>query len=129
MCAPAGSTGGSEAIFADDLNVFKLFDLLTSLEDVTDNLSECRKRVHAWGCANRVSFDASKKHLVVLHPSDHHGEPFKLLGLMIDLDLRMHTAVDQLLSKIRPKCNAILRTQAYYNTAELIQQYKPISGV
>ena len=103
---------------------FQFFVLLTSLEDVIDNLSACRKRVHAWGCANRVSFDASKEHLVVLHPSDHHGEPFKLLGLMIDLDLRMHTAVDQLLSKIRPKCNAILRTQAYYNTAELIQQYK-----
>ena len=36
----------------------------------------------------------------------------------------MHTAIDQLLSKIRPKCNAILRTQAYYSTVELIQQYK-----
>ena len=90
VCASASSTGGNEAVFADDLNVFKLFDLLTSLEDVTDNLSECRRRVHAWGCANRVSFDASKEHLVVLHPSEHQGEPFKLLGLMIDLDLNAY---------------------------------------
>ena len=66
----------------------------------------------------------TKEHLVVLHPSDHHGESFKLLGLMVDLDLRMHTAIDQLLSKIRPKSTAILRTRGYYNVPELLNQYK-----
>ena len=76
-------------------------------------LSDCRRRVHSWGVANRVSFDPAKEHLVVIHPSQSHGEPFKLLGLMIDLDLRMHTAIDQLLSKIRAKSTAILRTRAY----------------
>ena len=43
---------------------------------------------------------------------------------MIDLDLRMHTAIDQLLSKIRPKSTAILRTRGYYSNAELLSQYK-----
>ena len=43
---------------------------------------------------------------------------------MIDLDLRMHSVIDQLLSKIRPKSIAILRTRAYYSDVELIQQYK-----
>ena len=43
---------------------------------------------------------------------------------MIDLDLRMHTCIDQLLAKIRPKSTAILRTQAYYSIPELIHQYK-----
>ena len=62
--------------------------------------------------------------MVILHPDEHHGDPFKLLGLMIDLDLRMHTCIDQLLSKIRPKCTAILRTRAYYSVTELIGQYK-----
>ena len=76
------------------------------------------------GKANRVAFDPSKEHLVVMHPSEFDGEPFKLLGCLIDLDLRMHSAVDQLLSQIRPKSTAILRTQAYYSTAELIMQYK-----
>ena len=47
-----------------------------------------------------------------------------MLGLMIDLDLRMHSAIDQLLSKIRPKSTAILRTRAYYSDSELLQQYK-----
>ena len=43
---------------------------------------------------------------------------------MIDLDLRMHTAIDQLLSKIRPKSTAILRTRGYYSAPELLNQYK-----
>ena len=43
---------------------------------------------------------------------------------MIDPDLRMHSAIDQLLAKIRPKCTAILRTRAYYDIPELISQYK-----
>ena len=87
-------------------------------------LTECRQRVHSWGRANRVSFDAGKEHLVVLHPSAFSGDPFRLLGLMIDLDLRMHTAIEQLLSKIRPKSTAILRTRGYYNTSQLLNQYK-----
>ena len=73
---------------------------------------------------NRVSFDASKEHLIVLHPSLGHGESFKLLGCMMDTDLRMQSAIEQLLGKVRPKITAILRTRSYYNTSELICQFK-----
>ena len=121
---PAKSTGRQEAMFANDLNVFQLFDRLAPLDECTSKLSECRRQVHNWGRANRVSFDAGKEHLVILHPSEWHGEAFKLLGCMIDLDLRMQTCIDQLLNKIRPKSTAILRTRAYYNVPELINQYK-----
>ena len=124
VCEPAAEDGGREAIFADDLNVFKLFDRLLPLPDMMQSLDDCRQRVHAWGKVNRVIFDAAKEHLVVIHPRDSHGEPFKLLGLMIDLDLRMHSAIDQLLAKIRPKSTAILRTRAYYSIDDLITQYK-----
>ena len=123
VAMPARSTGGREAMFADDLNVFQLFDRLASIEECIGQLSECRGRVHNWGRMNRVSFDASKEHLIIMHPCEYHGEPFKLLGCMIDLDLRMHSCIDQLLSKIRPKCTAILRTRAYSCAAELINQY------
>ena len=124
VAIPASSTGGKEAMFADDLNMFQEFERASPLEEVTGKLSECRQRVHKWGKANRVIFDAGKEHLIVLHPSDHHGESFKLLDCMIDVDLRMHTCIDQLLSKIRPKSTAILRTRAYYSIAELLNQYK-----
>jgi len=124
VAQPARSSGGEEAMFADDLNCFKEFDRLAPVEDVMENLEQCRTRVHAWGRANRVTFDAGKEHMVILHPSESHGECFKLLGCMIDLDLRMHSEIDQLLSKIRPKCTAILRTRAYYGVPDLISQYK-----
>ena len=111
-------------MFADDLNVFQLFDRLAPPEECCEILSECRRNVHAWGRKNRVSFDASKEHLVILHPSESHGEPFRLLGCMIDLDLRMNTCVEQLLGNIRPKTVAILRTRAYYDVPALLNQYK-----
>ena len=126
VATPAKSTVGKEAMFADDLNVFQLFDRLTPPEECCEILSECRRNVHAWERKNRVSFDASKKHLVILHPNQNHCERFKFLGCMIDLDLRMSFCVEQLLGKIRPKSVTILRIRAYYDEQDLLNQYKHI---
>jgi hypothetical protein len=122
--APASSSGGREAMFADDLNVFPEFGRLMPATTCQVQLEQCKERVHAWGKANRVSFDASKEHMVLLHPSESLGESFKLLGCIVDVNLRMQSAVEQVLSKIRPKVTAILRTRGYYITAELILQFK-----
>jgi len=111
-------------MFADDLNMFQEFLRLAPLAEVLEKLTGCKKRVHEWGKANRVTFDAGKERLIVLHPTEFHGESFKLLGCMIDPDLRMHSAIDQVLGRIRPKSTAILRTRAYYDVPNLIQQYK-----
>jgi hypothetical protein len=124
VSVPASSTDGREAMFADDLNMFQEFSRSALLPEVMSKMNKCRENVHTWGIKNRVIFDADKEHIIVMHPSDYHGEPFKLLGCMVDLDLRMHTCIDQLLSKIRPKSTAILRTRAYYGTADLLNQYK-----
>ena len=124
VAVPASSAGGKEAMFADDLNVFHTFDRHVPLTEVTDILERCRSRVHKWGTTNRVSFDASKEHLVVLHPSLNHGPSFKLLGCMVDPDLRMHSCIEQVLSKIRPKVTAILRMRGFYSVPELVQQFK-----
>ena len=56
----AKSAGGKEAMFADDLNVFQEFDPLVPLPTVVSTLEVCRKRVHAWGRTNRVTFDPGK---------------------------------------------------------------------
>ena len=42
---------------------------------------------------------------------------------MIDTDLRMQTAVDQLMTKINPKIIAILRTRGYYSVPQLPLQF------
>ena len=36
----------------------------------------------------------------------------------------MHAAIDLLLTQIRPKVTAILRTRAYYSVPELLPQFK-----
>ena len=111
-------------MFADDLNVFQTFDRNEPLDKCKDILNQCKNKVHKWGGTNRVSFDATKEHMIVMHPSENHGCSYKLLGCMIDVDLRMHSAVEQVLSKIRPKITAILRTRAYYDIPDLILQFK-----
>ena len=124
VSVPASFTGGRETKFTDDLNIFKDFLQNTLLSQVQTDLEKSKTRTHKWGRKNRVSFDALKEHIVILHPSKGHGDPFKLLGLMMDTDLRMHSAIDLLLGKVRSKITAILRTRAYYSISDLITQFK-----
>lgn len=57
------------AKFADDLSIFKQLDKITPLENDITERSRCRSRMHVWGRAHRVAFDANKKHLAVLYPT------------------------------------------------------------
>ena len=59
-----------------------------------------------------------------MHPSVGSDPPFKFLGPLIDTDLRMHSCIDQVMSKVRPKINAILRMRGFYDTPQLINQFK-----
>ena len=89
-----------------------------------EKLEKCREQVHKWGRTNRVTFDGSKEHMVVIHPRLAYGDPFKLLGLLVDGKLLMRNAVDATLTKIRPRIKAMLRTRGHYSTESLIQQFK-----
>ena len=124
ISVPANSTGGRAAKFADDLNVFHKFDKKIPLVEMQSVVGKCRDRVHKWGKTYKVTFDASKEHVVIIHPSLNHGDSFKLLGCTMDTDLRMQSAIEQMLSKVRPKVTAILRTRAYYPIPELVNQFK-----
>jgi hypothetical protein len=124
VSGPASSTGGEEAAFADDLNVFQKFDRYEPTERITGKLEKCRDAVHKWGRVNRVTFDARKEHMVVIHPLYAEGDPFKLLGLFVDTKLVMRQAVEQMLAKIRPRIKALLRTRSHYNNESLVNQFK-----
>ena len=43
---------------------------------------------------------------------------------MMDIGLRMHPCIDQLLAKIRPKITAILRARGFYSIPDLVSQFK-----
>ena len=121
---PASSLGGDPSLFADDLAMFQKFAKTETNEQIHRHMHLCRTRVHKWGRVNRVAFDPSKEHVVVIHPTLGEGDPFKLLGLLIDHKLIMDVGIEKILSQARPKIRAILRTKPHYNVAELITQFK-----
>ena len=121
ISGPASSTGGEEAAFADDLNVFQKFDRYEPTERISGKLEKCRDAVHKWGRVNRVTFDARKEHMVVIHPVYAERDPFKLLGFFVDTQLVMRQAVEQMLAKIRPRIKALLRTRSHYNNESLVK--------
>ena len=120
----ARSGGGTEAVFADDLNVFRKFDLAVSNDVIIEEMKSTRSEVHKWGERNRVTFDPSKEHIVIIHPVHGQGEVFRLLGTLIDVRLLMWQAVDEVLKRARPKVKALLRTRGIYSLADMLNQYK-----
>ena len=71
-------------MFADDLNTFKRFGRQISNSDIGRNIHLYRVRVHHWDKINRVASDPQKEHIVILHPRDGSGDPYKFLGLLVD---------------------------------------------
>ena len=121
---PAGSTGGDPNLFADDLNVFQKFDRLDDNDAIKLEMDRCRAEVHSWGKRNRVSFDASKEHVTILHPMHGEGDPVKLLGCLLDCKLLMNHGIENILSRMRPKVRAILRLRGHYSTKDFLNQFK-----
>jgi len=116
--------GGQEAMFADDLNVFKLFDVSVSNRDVLKDMELTQKKVHRWGDINRVEMDAEKEHTMVIHPLHGEGPDFKLLGCRADVKLTMLPHIEYILQLARPKIKAMLRTRGMYDQASMLMQYK-----
>ena len=68
--------------------------------------------------------DAKKEHLLIIHPIIGSGKPIKVFGCFTDMQLTLDKAIDEILSRIRPKVTALLRTRAYYSERALIAQFK-----
>ena len=124
MAVAATAHGGEETLFADDLTVHSYFPTTTQNSAIFAALEETQHEVHRWGQQNRVIFDASKEFHNVLHPSQGEGEIFRMLGMQVDPKLSMISQVDHILSKVRPRITAILRTRGKYCTEQLVLQYK-----
>ena len=120
----ASSGGGEGRLFADDLNVFKKFPLLVINAEVKANMASTQKEVHRWGYRNRVSFDSTKEHLMIIHPVHGEGMDFRLLGSLIDVKLSMSPVVQDILDRARPKIKSLLRTRGMYNHIQMFDQYK-----
>ena len=111
-------------MFADDLSVFKKFPRGLDNTIIKADMASTRTEVHKWGKRNRVMFDPSKEHVVIIHPLHGEGDDFKFLGVLFDVRLSMDTAVEQILNRIRPKIKALLRTRCFYSAADMLNQFK-----
>ena len=83
-----------------------------------------RDVVHEWGATNRVQFEPSKEAFVVIYPINGSGEDFRMLGCVMDCKLLMHSAIDAIAKKVRPKIKNLLRMRAFYSVEDLVLQYK-----
>lgn len=116
--------GFYNSTFADDLNVWKHFELGISNDTILHELEIVQTQIHLWGSSNRVEFDNQKEHFVILHPIFGLASLFKLLGCIIDAKLTMRDCVHDLVNRTKYKVTAILRTRPFYSVNDLIIQYK-----
>jgi hypothetical protein len=114
----------TETKFADDLSAFRAFDSSIGQSEILDTMKDCQSGIHKWGKINRVSFDSTKEHCLILSKHTPQGDSFKFLGPLVDTKLVMAEEVDRIRGKACPKIKAILRTRGYYQTAAMIGQYK-----
>eukprot|EP00969_Alexandrium_andersonii_P343448 15180773-Alexandrium_andersonii.AAC.1 len=56
-------------------------------------IRQCQESLHAWGAANRVTFDPGKESARFLGHRGAVGPDFKILGVLFDNQLLMHAAV------------------------------------
>ena len=116
--------GFTESVFADDLNAFKELDVGTAEEEVFSEARKCQTKLHSWGRANQVVFEATKESCHILSHLEPAGEDFKLLGVDFDCALTMAGALYKLVGKARWKLHALLKSSAYHTEVELVELYK-----
>ena len=111
------------AKFADDLTAFKNFESSMSNGLIKQELVACQQAVHRWGVSSRMTFDAMKEHLCVLHRREPLGDAFKLLGVLIDTKLNMVEEISRIKKKAAPKINGILASRRFYGEKYLIKAH------
>ena len=116
--------GFIEIVYADDLNAFKMFGNWQDNEMIMNELIDVQRELHHWGAANRVVFDASKEHHIILSRTDPLGDDFRLLGIEFDCKLLMHVAIREVVTEASRRVKALLKTQRYYSKQQLIILYK-----
>jgi hypothetical protein len=114
----------TSTVFADDLNSFKEFPLATKNSSILDEINKTQTSLHAWGKANSVSFDPGKESKHVISTYDPHGADFTILGVSFDCKLTMDRAVHDVSVSCGWKLQALLRSNRFFNSRELVNLYK-----
>ena len=111
-------------VFADDLNAFKNFLNSVDNDKILSEIDSAQNSLHAWGRANRVTFDPGKESKHILSRYSPSGGNFKVLGVNFDCKLLMDDAVHDVAIDCGWKLEKMLRTRFFFNGGELIALYK-----
>ena len=114
----------TEVAYADDHNAYRVFGESSENADVMKSIDHCQKELHNWGDANQVAFDPDKESKHILSLATPFGKPFKLLGLIFDMQLDMTEATCEVVREVGWKLRNLLRTRRYYCDADLVILYK-----
>ena len=121
---PVNQAGFSEALFADDLNAYKCYNKSCQNGVLYEEMQDCQARLHNWGKANKVQFDAGKESMHILHRTEPDGEAFEMFGVKFDTKLTMEKQIQSLVSPCKWKLKTLLRAKRYFNEEQLVKQYK-----
>ncbi len=111
-------------VFADDYNAFKNYPSHVSNALILSNLRDAQEKLHQWGRANCVTFDAGKEHFAVLSLTDPCGDAFRMLGIQIDAKLQMGIAIRECAQEGSWKLRTLMRTRHVHSTPELVLLFK-----
>ena len=84
----------------------------------------CQAELHSWGSANQVAFEATKESFHILDSRRPQGDHFKILSVVFDPKLSMHTAVKDLSLEAGWRVKTLLRSSRFYDVKALIRLYK-----
>ena len=118
--------GFEEAVFADDFNCWKGFTRTGLPANLKGDLAMrgAQRELHLWGKANQVLFDPSKEAFHLLHRRLHSAGEFKILGVLFDTQLLMHSACRAVATEAGWRLQKLLRSRRYFTTPELMHLYK-----
>ena len=121
--------GFIDTVFADDFNCWRAF--LVPHDKVAEaqafakqELQRAQRELHLWGQANRVTFDPSKESIHLLHRRFWFGEDFKILGVVFDPALLMHSAACEVATEAGWRLQALLKVRRFFTIPELFRMYK-----
>ena len=87
-------------------------------------MREYQRALHRWGLANGVPFDSGKESMHIISRSQGTAPEFKFLGTCFDTKLVMQGAAHECAVQCAWRLRVLLRTQRFYNDAELVLMYK-----
>ena len=113
--------GFKETVFADDFNAWKTFNPQETC--VQAHQQKAQRDLHDWGWANQVLFDPLKESFHTLHRAFFAGEDFKILGVLFDPQLLMHSACRTVATEAGRRLRKLLRSRQFFTTPELMLEF------